>query len=692
MKQRLLAFLLIFMMSAGLMTTVLPREKAEAAIAFLYDKKKPQVILTTKKAKEIFVGGKAVELGYNIGGIKKGVNGKWTSSKTSVVKVSKNGKVTAVGNGSAIVSFKYKAGNREISIRSKFIAKTRASAITLVPQNDFNGKMIFGSINEFRANMSTNPKALRMNSSVKHSYKVFYELFMDAELKNPAPLSLAKISDNGIFTAGNEVGTVYLRAVGKLSKNSKNGIIYSSPIAITIEPKLDFQSATILQTALNKFDVYFDQAEKITGIEIRDYTGNTVIGSVMSLSEDKKVLTVTADKNLTKSAKIILKAGDKKEERLFIFSDQKVSDIQLIGEEADLIKFENNKGRAEIAFRLLDQFGADVTFDKRFVNKSYALWMNKKADISQDGRISFDLTPEQSVVGYTGALFVKYAPLDGSTVEKSFAIKIGNFRIAKEIKVEGIFKKLTSGYVKVLDRDGTMPVGAVLGNHVVEGYTDSFAPHYLLIKVTDSSGKTMAEIDVNSKRYEVSIHSGTGIEIDKLGKNDIHSISPVIIGGERFLTYPLKQAVLKEGDVIIKVAIPGTKIKDLILAKVAKESGSGNLMIEGEGTIDMENLILFTLYNSNNEKVTKYEEVLSTLGLMETAANQAFVPLDSTIIRSANSSIFIFKKNLESGKAELYYRPNVLSLPAGRREFIEEIVVLKGTQNENSFTLKVKSK
>lgn len=695
MRRRILAFLLIFSLVSGLGLTVFPREKAEAAIAFLYDKKKANVILNIKKAKEIFVGGKSLDLGYNIGGIKKGVKGKWVSSKPSVVKVSSKGKVTAVGNGTAIVSFKYQGRKKEVSIRCKIEAKTRASSIAIVAPSDFTGAVVFGSVNAFQAKMTTNPKALKLNSKVTHSYKTFFELFMDAELKNPAPSSLATVNDDGILIAKEEVGTVYLRAVGKLSKNSKTGVIYSAPLAISIEPKFNLHEAVIRQTALNQFEISFDKAEKLTGVEIWENDTNLEIGNTISLSEDRKVVTVNAVRNLTKTARVILKAGDKKEEKIAAFSDQKVSRIELVGTEAALVKFENNKGRAEIAFRLLDQFGSDVTFDERFANKSYAVWMNKKAKISKDGRIGFDLTPEQSVVGFTGNLMVTYAGKELGTepVVANFGLKIGNFRVAKDIKIDGIYKKLTTGYVKVMGGDGNLAVGSILGNHSLPTHTDVYAPHYLLIKVTDSTGVSMAETGADSQKYQVKIISSTGLELDKLTNSEVKSIDPVIIDGIRYLTYPLKPGVLREGDIVIKVEIPGTKMKDIITGKVSTTTASsGNLEIYGEGYVDEDNLVQFILKNANNERVKKYEEVLSTLGLADIGVGQVFMPADSNIIRSANGSTFFFRKNSATGEAELYYRPFSISLGTGMKENIEEITVFKGSANEDTGILTVKSR
>lgn len=694
MKKRLLAFFLVFVMSAGLFTAMSQREQAEAAIAFLYDSKKPEAILTKKKGKEIFVGGKSVHLGYNIGGIKKGVKGKWISSKPSVVKVSKSGKLTAVGNGTAFITFKYKTNKKEIKISAKVISRTRATEISLKPQGDFNGTMSFEGGNVFEAKMETNPKALKINPSITHNYKVFYELFMDSELKNPAPSSLAKISESGVFTAGNEPGTVYLRAAGKLSKNSKNGVIYSEPIAITIGPKLDLKEALISQTALNQFKVSFEQAEKITGIEIREFENNLEVPNTMSLTEDRKTLIVTTTRNLTKIAKVTLKAGDKKEEKVISFEAQKVAKIELIGEEAALVKFDNNKGRAEIGFRFLDQFGNDVTFDKRFANKSFATWENNtRADVGEDGRIGFDLSTEQSAVGYKGKLKVNYVGREQTEVEEEFPVKIGNFRIPKDLKIDGIYKKLTSGYVKVMDRNGSIPVGSVMGNHNVPLPNDAFPPYYLLIKVKDNTGVSMAEAGATLKKYMVKITSGTGLDLDKLTNNEIKSVEPAIIGGERFMTYPLKPVVLKEGDVIIQAEIPGTRLTDIISGKVSGSTSiTSGFAVSGEGYVNEDNLIQFDLKNSNDERVTKYEDVISSLGLSDNGFGIVYLVQSNNLIQSEKGSVFYFKKNKGSGEAELYYRPTILSIKEGVNKDVEEVIVMKGTPNEKKCLLYTKRK
>lgn len=691
MKKRLIAVLFVFVLSTGLMTELLPREEAKAVLKFLYDKKKPDAILTTKKAKSIFVGGNNIDLGYNIGGKKEGIKGKWSSSNPKVVTVSKKGKLKAVGNGNSIISFKYKQGGKENTIKCKVTAKTRATEVKLISPEAFDGSMDFGNVFSFRAELLTNPKALEINPSINHSYKVFYELFMDENLKNPPPTSLAEIGENGLFKAKSEAGTVYLRAVGKLSKNSKSGVVYSAPLVITIGPKVNLQTAVLRQSALNKIDVTLENADRVTKVLVRDFATNRDIGSTMLPSTDKGSFSVVTSEELRAKTRVLLFAGDKMEEKFLDSSVQRVENIELTGEEAPLISFDNNRGRAEIGFKLLDQFGTDVTNDERFKKKSYAIWQNKKADISEDGRISFDLTPEQSVMGYQGILEVSYVG-EYPSVDRSFAVRIGTFRVAKEIKVEGIYKKLTTGYVKVMGKDGSLPVGTTLAPHMTTVLQDNYAPHYLLISVKDNTGQSMAEKGADSKRYEVSVLSSTGLELDKLQGNEVKSVDPVVIGGERFLAYPLKAAVLKEGEVVIQAGISGTRIKDFMSGKVSKMAGSGSLELSGEGFVNEENLISFVLKNATGEVVKKYEEVLGTLGLIDHGVGTVFILPDSKLIYSEKSSIFQLKKNLSTGEAELYYKPFSHVLPPNTKQFIEEVTVFKGSSNEDKWVLKVKSR
>lgn len=692
MKKRLFAGLLLLVVAMSIVSGGLPRVKAKAAIAFLFDKKTPNVILTTKKAKYIFVGGRKLDIDYNIGGKKQGIKGRWISSNPSVAKVSQSGKVKAVGNGSATIRFAYKLGNKSYEIKCKVVAKTRATDIKLLSPESFDGSMDFENAFLFKTVLSTNPKALKINPNITHNYKVFYELYMDENHLNPAPSSLATISDTGMFKTYRESGIVYLRAVGKLSKNSKSGVIYSNPVTIRIQSKISLKDALIKQTGLNKFDVTYEEVSKINKVELRDLKTNMEIGSMISPTLDNKTISVTASRNLTESMKVILISGDKRDERIVAFSEQKVAEIEILGAEASLVSFANGKGVAEISYRLLDQFGVDVTNDFRFKDKSYAVWDNvTKADI-MGNKVSFALNPNQLISGYVGKFEFTYGG-QNPAITKTINLRIGGPSVIKEVQIQGVYKKDLNGYAKVMDAGLNLPANTIIpyfgGSSLYNLVPDSY---YLLVRVKDNNGKDIADVGAGQGKYTVLVNSATGFELDKAdNKNEITSIAPVIVDGVTYLTYPVKAGILKAGTINVKIMVTGTNIISSMDMKVSDTVAiPADFTISGEGKVGGENLISYTLRTSDNRLLTKFEEVMSALGMNVYSA--AIVPVDAKLIFSANSSYFIFKKNPTTGMADLYYTPNMLSLPNGTSQNIEEILLMKGTNAEKKVFLTVKAK
>lgn len=685
MNKKILVAGLVFSMSFGAISTTVPRKEAKAAIAFLYDKSKPNTMLTTKKAKPIYVGEKGINIDYSIGGKKSGVKGKWKSSNAKKIKVSKSGTVKALGAGTAIISFRYKSNGKEYTIKCKVVAKERAkvSGIKLLPPSDFDGTMATAALAEFKVKFVTNEKEIEVAEAGSH-YTIGYELFANEACTTPAPLSRAVIDENGRMRTKDETGLVYVRAFAKNNGKENKEILYSRPLAIDIGAKVSLNRAVIKQVALDKFDITLEGAEKISSVVIKDLQGREVKHTKL-LSSDGRVLHVQTEKALVEKMYVILSSGEKTEQILYSFEDQKVADIKLTSDSAALVSFLNGKGTAEIGYRLFDQFGNDITSDFRFMGKTYAYWnKNTKATIS-GSKITLPLSAEQ-LVGYVGELEVTYAGSNQDAYTKTIQLKIGNFSVLKELKIMGIYKKnKDSSYTKVMDGEMHLPIGTIINHYIAD--VDSY---YLLIKAKDSNGNYFAEEAIGAEKLFVTITTNTGLALETpIGKNAVQTVTPVTINGEILLAYPIKTGILQAGDVMIQVQGTGTKLSDMMKSKVAETSGAGDFIISGEGIVNKENLLSFTVTNSKKEVITKFEEVLSTLGLN---TYNGVVPYGSNVIFSANNSIFVFKKNMATGMAELYYTPNQSSIPYGFTQNKEEIILQKGSAKEKRVYLTVKSK
>ena len=113
-------------------------------------------------------------------------------------------------------------------------------------------------------------------------------------------------------------------------------------------------------------------------------------------------------------------------------------------------------------------------------------------------------------------------------------------------------------------------------------------------------------------------------------------------------------------------------------------------MIAGEGVVGKESLISYILTNTSNVQLTKYEEVISALGLNDNGAGKVFIMPGSNIISSNYGSYFYISKNISTGLAELYYVPSGAALLNGTETNIETITVLKGTNAQKDYALIVR--
>ena len=119
-------FFVILLSAAVGISSVFSTELLAAAKSYLYTSKKP----VSKKT--IYVGGGSVKLKYNINGRTKGIKGTWKSDNTGRIKVNKNGICKAVGNGSATVSFTYRYGKKNYTLKCKFTAETKAGEVNIL--------------------------------------------------------------------------------------------------------------------------------------------------------------------------------------------------------------------------------------------------------------------------------------------------------------------------------------------------------------------------------------------------------------------------------------------------------------------------------------------------------------------------------------------------------------------------------
>lgn len=374
-------------------------------------------------------------------------------------------------------------------------------------------------------------------------------------------------------------------------------------------------------------------------------------------------------------------------DRVQIPTQAAVKEIVVENMEAPLATLSDSGMKAEVRYKLLDQYGNDVTRDIRFAGKCSALWEgNKPVKLITDGKFLIDLEPNQTV-GYVGKLNITYG--GAGSISKEVQIKIGSPSYIKDIQIMGIYKRTLTGYVKVMDNNTFLTKGTVInsfgGNSALNTVVESY---YVLVRARDNYGNSIYNAGIPQSKISLVISGNVGLALDNV-EGKIQTMSPITVDGETFLTYPLKAGVLSTGNVNIRAVTAGNSASHAMDSKVTDGGSVGSLMIAGEGVVGKENLITYILTNTSNVQLTRYEEVISALGLNDNGAGKVFIMPGSNIISSNYGSYFYISKNISTGLAELYYVPSGAALLNGTETNIETITVLKGTNAQKDYALKV---
>jgi len=374
-------------------------------------------------------------------------------------------------------------------------------------------------------------------------------------------------------------------------------------------------------------------------------------------------------------------------DRVQVPTQAAVKEIVVENMEAPLATLSDSGMKAEVRYKLLDQYGNDVTGDIRFAGKCSALWEgNKPVKLIADGKFLIDLEPNQTV-GYVGKLNITYG--GAGSISKEVQIKIGSPSYIKDIQIMGVYKRTLTGYVKVMDSNTFLTKGTVInsfgGNSALNTVPESY---YVLVRAKDNYGNSIYNAGIPQSKISLVISGNVGLALENVdGK--IQTMSPITVDGETFLTYPLKAGVLSTGNVNIRAVTAGNSASHAMDSKVTDGGSVGSLMIAGEGVVGKESLISYILTNTSNVQLTKYEEVISALGLNDNGAGKVFIMPGSNIISSNYGSYFYISKNISTGLAELYYVPSGAALLNGTETNIETITVLKGTNAQKDYALKV---
>lgn len=633
MKNKL--FVVLLSAAVGI-SSVFSTEVLAAAKSYLYTSKKP----VSKKT--IYVGGNSVKLKYNINGMTKGIKGTWKSDNKGRVKVSKKGTCRAVGNGKATVSFKYKYGRKTYTLKCKFTSETKAGEVSLLNAANTTDEVTVESGTDYRFKAKIKPveEATEVNSKIKSTDKVFYQLFADEDCTRKT--KLGTIDSIGVFSAGEKAGTLYVRASAKKTKKAEDDIV-SDVIKINIEEAKKEEEA--------------------------------------KTEEPKK----EENKNNTNSDKL-------KPARIELSSYAVVRDIVA----------QNSVYFADVNFKIFDGNGKEITGSPDIVNSRFSVtWKGSSIqmnELNEPGKVTVVL-PEKlpnvpTPIGTSGELKISYKNADNSEITDIKTVSVVPPSLITSAEFKGIYKCVYSStnaaisYEAVLDKDVTKLKN---GDEIKDFGSSAWVniakdSYYMLIKVTDNYGNNVNSIGIRDFKLNVDVTGSAIVSIDTVldnGGEVKKSIRPITIDGISYLTYPLRAGKVKSGE--INITIQGGTVRKVIKKIVTDGSSLKAFLLTGNTTYaGQDNIIPFLLYTASGSAVKEYGAVLHYLGIADQdplgVGTVNLLP-DSKVLSSAKGSTFSIRRNPTTREAEIHYIPsfNVLMNNNIMQDYgTDEITVLKG--------------
>jgi hypothetical protein len=626
-------FFVILLSAAVGISSVFSTEVLATAKSYLYTSKKP----VSKKT--IYVGGGSVKLKYNINGRIKGIKGTWKSDNAGRIKVSKNGTCKAVGNGKATVSFTYRSGRKTYTLKCKFTAETKAEEVSLLNSANTTDEVTVesGTDYKFKAKIKPVEEAVEINSKIKSTDKVFYQLFADEDCTQKT--KLGTIDSIGVFSAGEKAGTLYVRASAKKTKKAEDDVV-SDVIKVNItEAKTD------------------DEADK---------------------NKDKKEEVPNAGK--LQPAKIELSSNavirDLNGQNSAFFADV-------------YFKIFDGNGK-EIT-------GSPNIANNRFTVtwKGNSIQMN---ELGEPGKVTLILpanTPNvPTPIGTSGELKISYKNTDNSEITDTKTVSVVPPSFITDAEFKGVYRCVYSttnaaiSYETVLDKD---VIKLKNGDEIkdfgsyamMNNLPDSY---YLLIKATDNYGNNINSTGIRDFKLNVDVTGSAIISLDTVLENGVEvkeSIRPITVDGVSYLTYPLRAGKVKTGE--MNITIQGGAIRKVIKKMITDGSSLKAFFITGSTTYaGQDNIIPFVLYTSSGTAIKEYGEVLYYLGIADKdplgVGTVTLFP-DSKVLSSAKGSTFSIRRNPTTKEAEIHYMPNFNVLMNNNviQDYgTDEITVLKG--------------
>ena len=322
--------------------------EAEAAAksgVVLHGKK---TVFSAKKGTSAYIGEKKVDLDLLVGGKNISRKVKWSSSKGSIVKVDKNGKLTAKKNGKAVITAVYK--NKKYKALVKVF--TRAESMTV----EDNGVAV-SEVNLTEGDSKTLTVNYKLSDKVVKAGGVSstYNTYVTADNSEVASLVKDKASATNFTVTANKAGESYIDLIGSQSSASKAG---ADKKKVT---------ARIKVVVAGKFAGKQTGAKKIT-VTGKNLTNNVKDYVVKSGSNTRDITSVTLNQSATEAVLEMtanITDGDYSVEfggktSAFKGETAKLSKIDVPNKYL-VLNGDNSNAGGTIEYTITNQFGEDVT-------------------------------------------------------------------------------------------------------------------------------------------------------------------------------------------------------------------------------------------------------------------------------------------------------------------------------------------
>lgn len=542
-----------------------------------------KTVLSSKKGASVFIGGNKLDLDLRIGGknITRGV--KWTTKNKSLIKVDKNGKVTAKKNGKAIVTATY----RRKKYSARVDVRTRAEAIRIVdPTTNFQVSELTlepNEVKDLRLEYTLSDKVMKAGgvSSTYWSY---------VDVSNPSVLAVDKANNSAVNfkvvagAVGEATVSVVANQTSKAKAAGKFGVFANLKVIVK-EKEVEAKLAAS-QSGTSKI--------RVTG----KYLSNVAADYKVTSGFDRTVSAVLLNADATEAIltmSLPLTAGEYtltyKEENVNFMAEAERIGLVDVPNKVLVLDGDYPFAKGKIEYKIFNQFNEDIT--KRVTNLNVAVAPGTATFSAAKGLIEVDNIPLTLPLG--SKVSVTIVSLDPTlTGSGRFDVEISTKAQAAGIEVKGIYDRLKKTPYQLTSNSASENANARLLVLVKDQYNRSF-PSTSGLNISVNPGTTGLGINSSVIYTDVLTIDGvdyiaiplTGTDVAKEGKATVNFIALAGTGSNNVKNFEVVVAGTKQ------VSDFELKPPSQVFAKEKTEFG-------------------FVAKNSSGQMITDYETLTNT--------------------------------------------------------------------------------